>query len=227
MLDGLRFDPVCVPRHRLRCRLLLNGELVLVFVSDITDSSTSFVCVVVWTRIGWEKVMSFNSMRCTGLVLICCSQVVICVNRSVYDAAWLARRVLAVASDADGLETHEVTMIWPLVVTKRAGFYLPDNGLLDKTDQLALTVSSSVTRPAARRVGRRSFYLSQRAHEHHVYHPRMMMEEEEGIVVLAVRTRGFSDIHSRAYVLVASVSFIMTLALCDHAFQASIDTSSP
>lgn len=62
-MSGHRFNPGRVPRHQLRSRLFLNGELLLVFVADTADFSTAFASVATWTRIGWGNVR-FASLVC-------------------------------------------------------------------------------------------------------------------------------------------------------------------
>ena len=56
VLKGIGFKPHTVPLDRLRCRVLFNNRLVLVFIADTTDWETAFVCVLAPMTGGREMV---------------------------------------------------------------------------------------------------------------------------------------------------------------------------
>lgn len=139
-----------------------------------------------------------------------------------YDAAWLSHKVLAIASDVDGLEVHHITTVWPLTIKRRSNFYLPALMPTDKIGMLTLAVPTCVVGLAMRIVKRISFYDSALAREHCIARPRERLEEDEGIIVIGVKVSNYRDNPIGAYTLVVSLSYIVTLAFSEQVLKVRV-----
>lgn len=171
------------------------------------------MCVLVWSRIGWGQV-GWSCYICSIYLRtpVTDEQVVQKPHGRSYDAAWLSQKVLGVLSDDDGLETHEVTHVWPLVVEKRTNFFLP---MPMNLNMFTLSVSVCAVRPTKHFAGRHSFYDSLRAREHLPRVPRETKRTGQGIVVIAASASGSDTGKCNGYTLVVTVSYIMALALSE------------
>lgn len=146
-------------------------------------------------------------------------------NRS-HDAAWLSRGVLGIVSDTDGLETHEVTMDWPLTVEKRTNFHLPTLSLHESVGMLTFSVSSCAVGSVQRSSGRCSLYSTWRAFHNRISPPRVRTDETQGLAVLVVKTSHGDVGENDAFTIVIKVAGILTLALCGLVLRASLCISS-